>query len=144
VAADDTMPAWLTLPRRVYLDTSTLQKLYDFGGVVFEDELFVPAGRAARERGLVDELAALHNIFSVNERAQFEFAVTGASLREVVARDQPGYTQWVLDVLDTWLIQSGGEEPQDATTFGDRRFGDISIKIAAYCRMRSTWAATPS
>jgi hypothetical protein len=92
VAADDTMPAWLTLPRRVYLDTSTLQKLYDFGGVVFEDELFVPAGRAARERGLVDELAALHNIFSVNERAQFEFAVTGASFPGISRDTRSGFS----------------------------------------------------
>jgi hypothetical protein len=34
-----------------------------------------------------------------------------ASLREVVNRTRPGYTQWVYDVLDTWLIQSDGEEP---------------------------------
>ena len=66
-------------------------------------------GRASRVEGLVDELAALHDIFLVNERAQFEFAVTNASLREVVARDEPGFTQWVHDVLDTWLIQSAGE-----------------------------------
>jgi hypothetical protein len=68
-------------------------------------------------------------IFMVNERATFEFVVTEASLREVVNRGRPGYTQWVYDVLDTWLIQSEGEEPPTpGKTFEDRRFGMISVK----------------
>ena len=123
------MQAWLSLPRRIYLDTSTLQKLYDFGGEIFENEPFEPGGRAARVQGLADEIDALRMIFMVNERAMFEFVVTEASLREVVNRTRPGYTQWVYDVLDTWLIQSEGEErPTPGTTFEDRRFGMISEK----------------
>ena len=59
----------------------------------------------------------------------FEFVVTEASIREVVARDESGYTQWVHDVLDTWLFQSAAEEPPTpGTLFGDRRFGMISIR----------------
>ena len=61
--------AWLSLPRRIYLDTSTLQNLYDFGGEIFEGEPFEPVGRAARVRGLADEIDALRMIFTVNERA---------------------------------------------------------------------------
>jgi hypothetical protein len=35
----------------------------------------------------------------------------------------------VYDVLDTWLIQSKGEElPAPGTTFDDRGFGMISVK----------------
>jgi hypothetical protein len=125
----DPVRAWLSLPRRIYLDTSTLQKLYDFGGEIFEGEPFEPVGRAARVQGLADEIDALRMIFMVNERAMFEFVVTEASLREVVNRTRPGYTQWVYDVLDTWLIQSEGEEPPEpGTTFEDRCFGMISVK----------------
>jgi hypothetical protein len=102
--------AWLSLPRRIYLDTSTLQKLYDFGAEIFEGKPFEPGGRASRVQGLADEVDALRRIFMVNERAMFEFVVTEASLREVVNRAHPGYTQWVYDVLGTWLIQSEGEE----------------------------------
>jgi len=126
---DDPVRAWLSLPRRIYLDTSTLQKLYDFGGEIFEGEPFEPVGRAARVQGLADEIAALRMIFTVNERAMFEFVVTEASLREVVNRTRPGYTQWVYDMLGTWLIQSEDEEPPPpGTTFQDRRFGMISVK----------------
>jgi hypothetical protein len=129
VATDDPVSAWLSLPRRIYLDTSTLQKLFDYGGVVFEGEPFEPVGRAARVKGLSDELDALRMIFLVNERAMFGFVVTEASLREVEGRDEPRYTQWVYDVLDTWLIQSASEEPPvPGTTFEDRRFGMISVK----------------
>lgn len=68
-------------------------------------------------------------IFMVNERAMFEFVITEASLHEVVNRTRPGYTQWVCDVLNTWLIQSEGEEaPTPGRTFEDRRFGMISVK----------------
>jgi hypothetical protein len=125
---DDPVRAWLSLPRRTYLDTSTLQNLYDFGGEIFEGEPFEPGGRAARVQGLADEVDALRMIFMVNERAMFEFVVTEASLHEVVNRTRPGYTQWVYDVLGTWLIQSKGEErPTPGTTFEDRRFGMISV-----------------
>jgi hypothetical protein len=86
----------MSLPRRIYLDTSRLQKLYDFGGEIFGGEIFggeifggepfEPVGRAARVEGLGDEIEALRMIFAVNERAMFEFVVTEASLREVVNR----------------------------------------------------------
>jgi hypothetical protein len=129
VAPDDPVTAWLSLPRRIYLDTSTLQKLFDYGGVIFEGEPFEPVGRAARVKDLSDELDALRMIFLVNQRAMFEFVVTEASLREVERRGEPRYTQWVYDVLDTWLIQSTSEEPPTpGMRFEDRRFGMISVK----------------
>ena len=86
---------------RSTVDAATLQNLYDFGGEIFEGEPFEPVGRAARVQGLADEIDALQMIFMVNERAMFEFAVTEASLREVINRTRPCYTQWVYDVLDT-------------------------------------------
>ena len=65
-------------------------------------------------QGLADEIDALRMIFMVNERAMFEFVVTEASLREVVNRTRPGYTQWVYDVLDTWLYSVRGRGAADA------------------------------
>ena len=126
---DDVVRAWLSLPRRIYLDTSTLQTLYDFGGEIFEGEPFEPVGRAAKVQDLADEIDALRMIFMVNERAMLEFVVTEASLREVVNRARPGYSQWVYDVLDAWMVQSENEESSTpGKTFEDRRFGMISVK----------------
>lgn len=126
---DDVVAAWQSLPRRMYLDTSTLQNLHDFGGEIFEGEPFEPVGRAARVERLGDEIDALRMIFAVNRRATFEFVVTDASLGEVAARNRASFTQWVYDVLDTWLSQSEREEsPSRGTTFADRRFGMLSVQ----------------
>jgi hypothetical protein len=46
--ADDPVQAWGSLPRRIFLDTLTLQKLFDFGGLIGEAEPVEAAGRAAR------------------------------------------------------------------------------------------------
>ena len=132
--------AWFSLPRRIYLDTSTLQNVYDYGGVIWEGEPFEAVGRAARVEDLIDEINALRKIFLVNQRAMFEFVVTEASLREVVRRNEPRYTQWVHDVLETWLIQSSDEEsPCPGTTFDDRRFGMISKKDSLLLQDALDW-----
>ena len=68
------MKAWLTLPRRIYLDTGgTLQTMYDYGETLWENELFEPLPRDVKVPGLADEVTALRNIFLVNERAHFDF-----------------------------------------------------------------------
>ena len=78
---------------------------------------------SARVEGLREEVNALRMIFLVNGRAGFEFVVTEASLREVRGRNRPGYTQWVLDVEDTWLVTEDGcevlhEQPNDLFVVG--------------------------
>ena len=82
------MKAWLTLSRRIYLGTSTLQTMYDYGETLWQSAPFESLPRDAKVSGLADEVDALHNIFMVNEVAQFEFAVTEASSREVTARNE--------------------------------------------------------
>jgi hypothetical protein len=116
-----------SLPRRIYLDTCTLQTMHDFDAVVFEDEPLDPSSHASKVEGLPEELEALRKIFAVNERAMFEFVITKTSLQEVQARDNRRYTQWVHDVRDPWLVQSAGDEPAGwGLTFYARRFGMIS------------------
>ena len=129
MSQDDVVRAWQLLPRRIYLDTSTLQALYDYGGVIWEDEAFHPTGRPAKDENLEEQLPSLSKIFQVNERAMFEFVTTEATLVEVSDRGQPRYRQWVDDVRDTWLVQSADSEvPPWGQTFYHRRFGMISRK----------------
>jgi hypothetical protein len=126
---DDPVQSWISLPRRIYLDTSTLQTVFDYGEVIWENEPFVPTRRAAKVKGFREELHTLRMIFLVNERAMFEFVVTETGLLEVRGRNDPRYTQWVYDVRDTWLVQSAGEEiPPWGRKFDNRRFGNISAK----------------
>src|SRR4051812_14176465 len=123
---DAVVEAWLTLPRRIYLDTATLQTLNDYGETLWDNAPFEPLRRDRQVPGLSDELDALPNIFLVNERAHVEFAVIEASLREAAARNERGYTRWVDDVRDSWLVSSEGEKLVPAWTFDDPRFGTIS------------------
>ena len=53
----------------------------------------------------------------------FEFVVTATSLREVVDRGRRGYTQWVNDVGDTWLVKSVGPDiPKRRCSWMERSF----------------------
>jgi hypothetical protein len=45
----------------------------------------------------------LRNIFFVNQRAGFEFALSENSLLEVSGKRDAWYLQWAYDVLDHWL-----------------------------------------
>ena len=69
----------------------------------------------------------------------FEFVVTDASLREVEARNKPWFTQWVLSILDTWLIQSEREVTSPGTTFEEPRFGMISVKDRRLLQQAIDW-----
>jgi hypothetical protein len=91
-----------TMPQRVFLDSSTLQTLRDYGAFIYENELVAPRDRIRRNpRGLA-HLEALRQIMRIAERAPFEFALSENSLQEVYASNDPGYIRWAYDVLDHW------------------------------------------
>src|SRR5258708_22299129 len=83
---DNPVRAWLSLPRRIYLDTCTLQKLYDFGGEIFEGEPVEPVRRAGPVHGPAGEIHALRMLFIGHQRALFQVVVTAADLRQGLNR----------------------------------------------------------
>lgn len=93
-----------SLPQRVFLDSSVLQMLQDYGGHVWENEPIpdndrirtIPAGPAT--------IDALSRLFFVNQRALWQFALSENSLREVAAKGDDRYLQWAYDVLYHWRI----------------------------------------
>jgi hypothetical protein len=76
----DPAGAWMSLPRRIYLDTCTLQAVHHYGDVIWDSEPFVPRGRAGRVQGFENDIDALRLSFTINERAMFEFVVTETTL----------------------------------------------------------------
>ncbi|WP_299003420.1 hypothetical protein [uncultured Caulobacter sp.] len=92
-----------SIPERTLLDTCVLNRLYDEGGYIFDDE--EPCDN--NPNSLAD-LEALRAIFLVNERAHFQFLISPLSIAEIANiqdfRARGGLLSWVLDVLDRWLI----------------------------------------
>ena len=106
-----TLCSFEELPRRVFLDSSTLQTIRDYGGYVWENEALPPSDRIFRVPNGIGNLEALRKIFFINERAGFEFALSENSLAEAAAKGDQGHMQWAYDVLDHWLVcmeESGG------------------------------------
>ena len=122
-----------SLPRRVFLDSCTLQTLRDFGPFVWEGEPLdvsrlesIPGGEA--------NVRALRRIFLVNQRALFEWILSDASIDEAAGKSDLAHLSWAYDVLDhsmTCLSESGG--PTDASQARARQldsavFGYLSAK----------------
>jgi hypothetical protein len=87
------------LPRRLFLDSSTLQTLLDNGETIFDGEEPSPGSPGYTIAGPLEGLEALRLIFLVNERAMFDVVLSEASLGEVVAKRDARYLRWALEVL---------------------------------------------
>jgi hypothetical protein len=101
------------IPARIFLDSSTLQTLQTYGEFLWENCEINGNDRIRRIPDGIENLEALQNIFIVNNRAQFEFALSENSLIEVEARGHHSYLQWAYDVLDHWqaCLDSYDEAP---------------------------------
>ena len=73
------LEAFDALPRRVFLDSCTLQTLQDYGEFIWENVELSPSDCIHGIPGGYEELDALRAIFFVNQRAMFEFALSKAS-----------------------------------------------------------------
>jgi hypothetical protein len=66
MTASDALDRFAALPRRLFLDSSTLQTLLDYGEFIWENVEPPPNDRAHTMPGFLDDLDALRAIFQVN------------------------------------------------------------------------------
>jgi hypothetical protein len=79
------------IPHRVFLDSTILQTLLDYGGFLYENELVEAADKIWQNPHGMANLKALRDIMHVNERAQFQFALSQNSLAEVGRKKDSTY-----------------------------------------------------
>lgn len=121
------------LPRRIFLDSSTLQTLQNYGGFIWENEEIPQTNRIWSMPNGIQNLEALRTIFIVNERAGFEFALSNNSLSEVSEKKDARYLQWAYDVLDHWLacLEEAEDLPNDnshlAAKLDGNSFGYLGV-----------------
>jgi len=99
------------IPRRIFLDSSALQTLQDYGGFLYENEPLSVTDPIHGDPKGVGKLEALRLIMQIAERAPFEFALSANRFVEVHAKGDSRYLQWAYDVLDHWLasLEDSGE-----------------------------------
>jgi hypothetical protein len=137
--------AFESLPRRIFLDSCTVQMLRDYDGYIFEGE---PIHHSNRIHGMPDGVAnvqALLDIFLVNERALFEWIVSAASVQEAYDKRDPDHMQWLWDIADHSAVCLEQEGPTEesavlAERLDELKFGYLSkkdtllLKQAVYLR----------
>ena len=102
---DNTLKRFQSLPDRLFLDTSVLQTLQDYGGFIWENELPADGDPIWRIPTGFENLDALRAVMLINERASFQLALSANSLLEVRDRGDPGYLRWAYDpVVFTVLV----------------------------------------
>jgi hypothetical protein len=121
------------LPQRIFLDSCTAQTLRDYDGYIYEGEPIPAGNRIHRVRDGMANVEALRDIFLVNERAQFEWIVSRASLEEAHAKRDPGHMQWLWDIADhseVCLDDDGptAESEALATQLDGNEIGYFSVK----------------
>jgi hypothetical protein len=92
------------IPRRIFLDSSTLQTLQDYGQFLYDHEPLIATDAIHRDSKGIAKLEALRLIMRVSEHAPFEFAISENSLVEVQANVDSRYIQWAYEILDYWLV----------------------------------------
>jgi hypothetical protein len=122
-----------SLPRRIFLDSCTAQTLRQYGGYIYEGEPIPDSDRIHRVPEGIANVEALRNIFLVNERAQFEWIVSHASMQEAYDKGEPGHMQWLWDIADhsQVCLESDGPTAESealSARLDEPKFGYLSQK----------------
>lgn len=90
------------IPGRVFLDSSTLQTLQDYGEYIYDGGNIAPENKIWSIPNGFRNLKALRQIMLIGTKGSLQLAMSRNSLKEVVERGSDKYLQWALEVIDYW------------------------------------------
>ena len=90
------------VPGRVFLDSSTLQTLQDYGEYIYEGTEISRENRIWLIPEGIKNVEALRQIMLVGSRGLLQLALSRNSLQEVLDRKNHDYLQWALEMLEYW------------------------------------------
>jgi hypothetical protein len=90
------------LPRRLFLDSSMLQRLESYGEFIYDGGSIDEKDRIWSIPGGVDDIEAVRCIMFVGQRACFELVVSDNSFREVEDSGRVSYLMWAYEILGYW------------------------------------------
>lgn len=113
------------IPQRIFLDTSSLNFILDYGECIFDN--LTPS--EALDKRTVEDISAFRDIFSTGERAAWQIAVSPFTYREIIrtqhAQKQYYLKKWFMDVWDYW--NSIIEENNDLPSFAEAEHAKIRL-----------------
>jgi len=122
-------------PRRIFLDSCTLQTLQCYGEYIYDGADIPRDDRLWRVSNGIQNVEALRKIVFVYQRVPVELALSRSSLDEVVDKRDGNYLGWALEVLGYWeeclrLYERGitGEGDRIARRLSTGSFGYLSVK----------------
>jgi hypothetical protein len=101
----DAPDRFAALPRRLFLDSSALQTLLDYGEFIFDNVEPSPGDRAHTMHAFLDDLDALRAIFQVMSCGAFDVVLSENSLAEVLDKKDVSYARWAHEVVLHWLTR---------------------------------------
>ena len=90
------------LPKRLFLDSSTLQGLHSYGEFIYDGGDIAPWDRLWAVTNGPENTRALREIMFVGKRATYELVLSSHSLEEVAQRRSAAYLQWAFDIVEYW------------------------------------------
>lgn len=133
------------LPRRLFLDSSVLQRLQNHGEFIYDGGTIDEHDRIRTIPGGVEEIEALRAIMFVGQRACFELVLSDNSFAEVEESGRVSYLTWAHEVLGYWqhilrnyaehgIAPLTGRGVQLAPKLQSPKFGYMSRKDALLIR----------
>jgi len=129
------------IPGRVFLDSSTLRTLQDYGEYIYNGGEITQENRIWSIPNGFENLEALRQIMLVGNRGPLQLVLSHHSLKEVSDRGNPDYLQWAYEMLDYWEGCLATYEESSSAFSGkgvllssklqERQFGYLSTKDAA-------------